>query len=103
MIAETAQAAVEVAKAGTINIAIPTALISSVATILGREAIAAYFSRRKGRNGHGNGGPKPGFSEECLKHRDRLTELETKQENDGKILDEVRLDVKKILAKVGAA
>ena len=77
MILELAQAAQEVAKQSSyINVAIPTALVSSTLALLGREGIAAIVNRKHKKNG--NGGPKPGTGDECLKHRDKLTQHETK-------------------------
>jgi hypothetical protein len=77
MMLELAQAAQEVAKQSSyINVAIPTALVSSTLALLGREGIAAIVNRKHKKNG--NGGPKPGMASDCLKHRDKLTEHETK-------------------------
>jgi len=78
MLIEVGQAVAEAAKQGSyIQVAIPTALVSSTLALLGREGIAALVNRRRGKK-NGNGGPKPGTGDECLKHRDKLTEHETK-------------------------
>ncbi len=99
MIGEMSQAATEAAKqGGSITVAIPTAFVTSAVTIIGRELVAAFVGKRRARNGSGR--PLPGTSEECLEHRDRLTELETKQENTDKVLDEVKADVKELLRRV---
>lgn len=101
MLREAAQAAAEAAKQGSsITVAIPTAFVTSAVTIIGRELVAAFVGRRRARSGNGSGAPKPGTSEECLEHRDRLTELETKQEHTDKVLDEVKADVKELLRRV---
>lgn len=100
MIGEMSQAATEAAKQGSsITVAIPTAFVTSAVTIIGRELVAAFMGRRRARNG-GGADPKPGMGEECLEHRDRLTELGTKQENTDKVLDEVKADVKELLRRV---
>jgi hypothetical protein len=101
MLAEAGQAVAEAAKNGSITIAVPTAFLSSVVTLIGREVLSAFVHKRKGRNG--NGGPKPGAGDECLKHRDKITTLETKQETTDQLLGEVRDDVKEILRRVPKA
>jgi hypothetical protein len=79
MILEAAQVAVEAAKQGSVTIAIPTAFLSSAATLLLYKGVPFVIGAIRGKPRNGNGhGPKPGTSDECLKHRDKLTEHETK-------------------------
>jgi hypothetical protein len=99
MISALAQVAQEVAKQSSyINIAIPTALVSSTLALLGREGIAAIVNRRQKKNG--NGKDKPGMGAECLKHRDELTALKTEQANTKEDIIEIKLDVKELLRRV---
>jgi hypothetical protein len=100
MIAEAAQVAAEAAKqGGTITVAVPTALISSIVTILGREAIAAYFGRRKGKSGNGSGGPKPGESEKCREHGEAIAGLMTFKDNTSEALKRIENMVYRILER----
>ena len=70
---EAGQVAAEAAKqGGVVTVAIPTAFISSIVTLLGREALAFFVGKRK-RNG--NGGPKPGAGETCRKHGEDIAML----------------------------
>jgi len=68
---EAGQVAAEAAKQGSITIAIPTAFISSIVTLLGREALAFFVGKRK-RNGNG---AKPGAGETCRKHGEDIAML----------------------------
>jgi hypothetical protein len=68
----------EAAKQPAITLAIPTGVISSIVTVAiikGSDLILGRMRGKKNGNGHG---PKPGTGDECLKHRDKLTEHETK-------------------------
>ena len=91
------QVATEAVKS-TSNIALDGIAIMALITA-GTLATREYFKSRRGRtNGNSNGrGPKPGTAPECLKHRDKLTELATEGKNSEKLLTEVRADVKKLL------
>jgi hypothetical protein len=82
MLIEATQAAVEAARNGGITVAIPTGVIASIATVVFIKGADYLLGRKKGRNG----GPKPGAGDECLKHRDMLTEHETKFESLDKTL-----------------
>ena len=68
---EAGQVAAEAAKQGSITIAIPTAFISSIVTLLGREALAFFVGKRK-RNGNG---AKPGAGETCREHGEDIATL----------------------------
>jgi hypothetical protein len=72
------QAIQEVAKNGGITVAIPTGVISSIVTVAIIKGSDLILGRMRGKARSGNGGPKPGTGDECLKHRDKLTEHETK-------------------------
>jgi hypothetical protein len=80
MLIEAVQAAAEAAKQGSVTIAIPTAFLSSAATLLLYKGVPFVINAMRGkpRHANGNGGPKPGMASDCLKHRDKLTEHETK-------------------------
>lgn len=81
MIAEAGQVAAEAAKSGTINIAIPTAVVTSILTGLAVK-VPDMLARMRGKpRTNGNGGPKPGMGDECLKHRDALVAHGTKLDN----------------------
>ena len=79
MLAEVVQAAQEVVKQGSVTIAVPTAFLSSAATLLLYKGVPFVIGAMRGKPRDGNGhGTKPGTGDECLKHRDKLTEHETK-------------------------
>jgi|SRR3972149_442682 len=93
------QAATEAVKS-TSNLALDGVAIMALITA-GTLAAREYFKSHRGRgraNGNSNGkGPKPGTAPECQAHRDKLIELDTKQEGTKELLTEVRGDVKKLL------
>lgn len=93
------QAAVEATK-NTSTIFLDGIAIMALITAGGvavREYIKTRRFRRNGNNGGNSRGPKPGQAPECQAHRDKLIELDTKQEGAKELLTEVRSDVKKLL------
>ena len=78
MLIEVGQAVAEAAKQGSVTIAIPAAFLSSAATLLLYKGVPFVIGAIRGKPRNGNGGPKPGTGDECLKHRDKLTQHKTK-------------------------
>ena len=97
MLTELAQAAVEAAKQSSITVAVPTGVISSVATLMLYKGIPFLVSTVRGKK---NGHEKPGAATECLKHRDELTVLKTEQVNTKEDIKEIKVDVKELLRRV---
>ena len=101
MYVEFVQAAQEVAKQSSyINVAIPTALVSSTLALLGREGIAAIVNRKHKKNG--NGGPKPGESETCKRHSEDIAVLNEFKDDTKKALEVIGTDIKELLGRVPA-
>jgi len=81
MIAEVAQAAQEVAKQGSVTVVVPTAFLTSAATLLLYKGVPFLVNALRGKPKRANGNspcPKPGLAPDCLLHRDKLTEHGTK-------------------------
>ena len=94
---ELAQIATEAVKQSSITVAIPTGVISSVATLMLYKGVPFLVSTMRGKK---NGHEKPGAATECLKHRDELTVLKTEQVNTKENIKEIKLDVKELLRRV---
>src|SRR4030042_1236401 len=97
---ELMQVAQEAARqSSNITIAIPTALVSSIATILGREAIAAVVGKRRAKNGNGK---PPGQAKICIDRGEKIAVMEEKHKNVEEDITEIKGDVKKLLQRIPA-
>ncbi len=100
MLAELTQAAVEAAKqGGSINIAIPTAVITSVLTGLAVKA-PDILAKMRGKPKNGNGGPKPGMGETCKTHGEAIAVLNDFKADTKDAIEEIRGDIKTLLQRV---
>lgn len=99
MILEAAQVAAEAAKqGGSINIAIPTAVVTSVLTGIAVKA-PDILARMRGKRRNGNGGPKPGEAEICRIRGERMATAEAKVENVETSLVRIESKVDRLLER----
>ncbi|MBE3040271.1 MAG: hypothetical protein IMZ62_15855 [Chloroflexi bacterium] len=93
MIAELGQAAQTASASGITG----TFVLDGALLIAGLKLVELGINKVKSMSGNGT---KPGTGEECLKHRDKLMELETKQNDMKEDIVEVKVDVKELLRRI---
>jgi len=94
---QAAGEAVQASRPG-LSIFLDATLAGFVITNIGLVAREVIRTRKSKKNG-GNASTKPGFENECLKHRDKINILETKQKNTEGDITEIKNDVKELLRR----
>ena len=99
---ELAQAAVGAAKQSSITVAVPTGVISSVATLMLYKGVPFLISTMRGKkNGNGHGS-KPGEGQACKQHGEDIAVLNEFKNDTKKALETIGTDIKTLLGRVPA-
>jgi hypothetical protein len=103
MLVEMAQAVQEAAKQGSVTIAIPTAFLSSAATLLLYKGVPALVNVVRGKPKNGNPNcPKPGEGKICGDHSDAIQEQGKEIASQKKAQENTETSLKRIEGKVDA-